>query len=29
VYDRWSEDIPGNVKSANDNWPSLKDKAPE
>jgi YHS domain-containing protein len=28
VYDRWSEDIPGNVKSANDNWPSLKDKAP-
>ena len=26
VYDRWSEDIPGNVKSANDNWPSLKDK---
>jgi YHS domain-containing protein len=29
VYDRWSENIPGYVKSANDNWPSLKDKAPE
>ena len=26
VYDRWSADIPGYVKSANDNWPSLKDK---
>ena len=29
VYDRWSANIPGYVKSANDNWPSLKDKAPE
>jgi YHS domain-containing protein len=27
VYDRWSENIPGYVKSANDNWPSLKEKA--
>jgi YHS domain-containing protein len=27
VFDRWSEDIPGYVKSANTNWPSLKDKA--
>lgn len=27
VFDRWSEDIPGYIKSANDNWPSLKDKA--
>ena len=27
VYDRWNANIPGYVKSANDNWPSLKDKA--
>jgi YHS domain-containing protein len=26
---RWSQDIPGNVARANDNWPQIKDKAPK
>jgi hypothetical protein len=25
---RWSQDISGNIKSADDKWPDLKDKAP-
>lgn len=29
VAERWVEDIPGNVKSANKNWSSIKDKPPE
>jgi YHS domain-containing protein len=26
---RWSQDIPGNVARANDNWPQIKDKTPK
>lgn len=26
---RWSQDIPGNVARADDNWPQIKDKAPK
>lgn len=26
---KWSEDIPGNLQKANDNWPHIKDKAPK
>jgi YHS domain-containing protein len=29
VSARWNQDISGNIKSANDKWPSLKDKVPE
>lgn len=25
---KWSEDIPGNLKKAYENWPAIKDKAP-
>lgn len=27
VVDQWEEDIPGNIKTARSNWPSLKSKA--
>jgi YHS domain-containing protein len=26
---RWSQDIPGNIARADDNWPQIKDKAPK
>ena len=26
---RWSQDIPGNIAHADDNWPQIKDKAPK
>jgi YHS domain-containing protein len=28
VATRWSQDVAGNIKDANDKWPALKDKAP-
>ena len=29
VADRWVADIPGNIKSADKNWSSIKDKPPQ
>jgi hypothetical protein len=26
---RWSQDIPGNIARADDNWPQIKDKTPK
>jgi YHS domain-containing protein len=28
VFAKWSEDVPGNIKKADSNWPQIKDKAP-
>ena len=28
VATRWNQDVPGNIKAANDKWPALRDKAP-
>lgn len=28
VLKRWSQDIPTNIGSANENWPAIKDKSP-
>jgi hypothetical protein len=27
VQTKWSSDIPGNLKTAQGNWPTIKDKA--
>jgi hypothetical protein len=29
VGKRWSQDIPGNIAHADDNWPQIKDKTPQ
>src|SRR5262249_32834265 len=29
VGKRWSQDIPGNISRADDNWPQIKDKTPK
>jgi YHS domain-containing protein len=29
VGKRWSQDVPGNISRADNNWPQLKDKAPQ
>lgn len=29
VAQKWAADIPGHIKTANSNWPSLKDRAPK
>ena len=29
VGKRWSQDIPGNISHADDNWPQIKDKTPK
>jgi YHS domain-containing protein len=29
VGKRWSQDIPGNISRADDNWPRIKDKTPK
>lgn len=29
AFKRWQEDIPGNIKKANENWPSIQAKAPK
>jgi YHS domain-containing protein len=29
VDHKWSQDVPGNLSKANENWPQIKDKAPD
>lgn len=29
VAERWLQDVPGHIKSANGNWPGIKDRPPE
>ena len=28
VFQKWSEDVPGHIKTANQNWPAIADQAP-